>query len=277
MSIIKCPVCNGVLNKVERTYKCGNKHSFDISSKGYTNLMLANQSFSDASGDDKEMILSRKEFFELDKYKCLKCKLLEVINKYVNKEEITFLDIACGEGYYTNFLHENLSKKYKIDTYGIDISRFAIHEANKSKKIKNLENIEYFIANLSRLPFIDKSLDLMLNCFAPIDEKEFYRVLNDNGIYIRVLPGKDHLFGLKSVLYEKPYLNERKEENINGLTLKEELEISEDIKLDSSEDIINLFKMTPYYYKTSKSVMNKLEGMDSLKTTISFVIRIYAK
>ena len=85
------------------------------------------------------------------------------------------------------------------------------------------------------------------------------------------------MFGLKSVLYENPYLNERKEENINGLTLKEELEISEDIKLDSSEDIINLFKMTPYYYKTSKSVMNKLEGMDSLKTTISFVIRIYAK
>ena len=277
MSIIKCPVCNEILNKVERVYKCKNKHSFDISSKGYTNLMLANQSFSDASGDDKEMVLSRKEFFELDKYKCLKFKLLEVINKYVNKEEISFLDIACGEGYYTNFLHENLSKKYKINTYGIDISRFAIHEANKSKKMNNLENIEYFIANLSRLPFIDKSLDLMLNCFAPIDEKEFYRVLNDKGIYIRVLPGKDHLFGLKSVLYENPYLNERKEENIAGLTLKEELEISQEITLENSKDIINLFKMTPYYYKTSKSAMSKLESMDNLNTTISFVIRIYAK
>ena len=277
MSIIKCPVCNQKLNKMDKTYKCANKHSFDISSKGYTNLMLANQSFSDASGDDKEMVLSRKEFFELDKYKCLKNKLLQVINSYLNKEKINFLDIACGEGYYTNFLHENLSKKYEIETYGIDISRFAIHEANKKKRMLELENIEYFIANLSRLPFLDNSLDLLLNCFAPIDEKEFYRVLNKRGIYIRVLPGKDHLYGLKSVLYEKPYLNEKKEENIDGLTLIEEIEIFDDIKLESSKDVVNLFKMTPYYYKTSKEALVKLENTNSLETRISFVIRIYKK
>lgn len=277
VSIIKCPVCNEKLNKIDKTYKCKNKHSFDISTKGYTNLMLANQSFSDASGDDKEMVLSRKEFFELNKYKCLKDKLLEVITKYIHKERISFLDIACGEGYYTNFLHDNLSKKYKINTYGIDISRFAIHEANKSKKMFQLENIEYFIANLSKLPFLDDSLDLLLNCFAPIDQKEFFRVLNDKGIYIRVLPGKDHLYGLKSVLYEKPYLNEKKEENIEGLTLKEEIEILDDIALNSSKDIVNLFKMTPYYYKTSRDALTKLENMKSLETRISFLIRIYQK
>ena len=59
MSIVKCPVCDKTLFKYEKTYKCMNNHSFDISSKGYTNLMLANQSFSDSSGDDKEMILAR--------------------------------------------------------------------------------------------------------------------------------------------------------------------------------------------------------------------------
>ena len=65
MSAIKCPVCNKSLNKVNNVYKCENKHSFDISNKGYCNLLLANQKFSDSSGDDKEMILARKEFFEM--------------------------------------------------------------------------------------------------------------------------------------------------------------------------------------------------------------------
>lgn len=277
MSIIKCPVCGESLIKIEKTYKCKNKHSFDISSKGYTNLILANQSFSDSSGDDKEMVLSRKEFFELDKYKCLKYKLFEVIEKYLNKEKVSFLDIACGEGYYTNFLHENLSKNHEIYTYGIDISRFAIHEANKEKRINAMQNIEYFIANLSRLPFMSDSLDLLLNCFAPIDEKEFFRVLKNEGIYIRVLPGKEHLYGLKSILYENPYFNEKKEENIDGLVLEEEIEVEDDIELESSKDIVNLFKMTPYYYKTSKNVLTKLESTNHLKTKISFLIRVYRK
>ena len=277
MSIIKCPVCNKSLFKYEKVYKCINNHSFDISSKGYTNLMLANQSFSDASGDDKEMILARKDFFTLDKYRVLKEKLLEIVNKYHKREKINFLDIACGEGYYTNYLHENLNKNYKISSYGIDISRFAIHEANKEKRILNLDNIEYFIANLSRLPFIDNSLSLLLNCFAPIDEKEFYRVLDNEGIYIRVLPGKNHLLGLKQVLYDSPYLNEKKDEFIDGLYLKEEIEISDNMILESNNDIMNLFKMTPYYYKTGIEGRKRLENTELLESEISFLIRVYVK
>lgn len=277
MSIVKCPVCDKTLFKYEKTYKCMNNHSFDISSKGYTNLMLANQSFSDSSGDDKEMILARKDFFDLDKYHCLKEKLLELVRKYHKKEKMNFLDIACGEGYYTNFLHRTMSKIYQVKSFGIDISKFAIHEANKKKRMENLENIEYFIANLSKLPFIDNSLSLMLNCFAPIDESEFYRVLDSEGVYIRVLPGKNHLLGLKNILYENAYLNEKKSETIEGLTLMEEVEISDNMVLETNSDIMNLFKMTPYYYKTSLSAIDKLKQLDKLETEISFLIRVYIK
>jgi len=277
MSIVKCPVCSKTLFKYEKVYRCINNNSFDISKKGYTNLILANQSFSDSSGDDKEMILARKDFFNLDKYKILKDNLLMLVGKYHKKEKINFLDIACGEGYYTNFLHQKLSQRYSVNTYGIDISKFAIHEANKKKREENLDNIEYFIANLSRLPFLNESLTLLLNCFAPLDEKEFYRVLETNGIYIRVLPGKEHLLGLKEILYDNVYLNERKEESINGLSLKEEIEIGDIISLDSNEEIMNLFKMTPYYYKSGKDAINRIEKMGKLTTKISFLIRVYIK
>ena len=42
MEKLKCPVCQNNLVKINNTYKCEKNHSYDISSKGYTNMLLAN-------------------------------------------------------------------------------------------------------------------------------------------------------------------------------------------------------------------------------------------
>lgn len=277
MSIIKCPVCNRELNRKDNCYKCTNNHSFDISKKGYTNLLLSNQYHSSNPGDDKDMVLARKEFFKLDKYQSLKLALLRIIGEYHIDNNISFCDIACGEGYYTNFLHKNLSSDFNIETYGIDISKYAIIEAEKMKKEMKLENINYYIANLSYLPFVSSSFSLILNCFAPIDDKEFFRVLKNEGIYIRVLPAEKHLLGLKEILYDDPYLNVAKEEKIYGMKLIKEEIVDDFISLETNKDIMNLFKMTPYYYKTNKKFKKRLEIVNGLNTQISFRIRVYKK
>jgi 23S rRNA (guanine745-N1)-methyltransferase len=261
MKIIKCPVCNNELKREGKSYKCLNNHCFDLAKYDYANLLLANQFHSLNPGDDKEMVIARKEFFKLDKYACLKKALLETILKYQN-EQIVFCDLACGEGYYTNYLHSELLKRREIVSFGIDISKYAIIESSKEKRKMDLDNIEYLIANLNHLPFFDNSFSLLLNCFAPIDEKEFYRVLKNKGIYLRVLPGDDHLY-------------KRKEENLEGFVLEEEILVRDRIKLETNQDILNLFKMTPYYYKTSKESIAKLASLDSLETNISFLIRVY--
>lgn len=277
MGIIKCPVCNKELIRKDNCYKCNSNHSFDISKKGYTNLLLSNQYHSLNPGDDKEMVLARKEFFKLDKYQCLKVALLRIIKEYHMDNNVVFCDIACGEGYYTNFLHKNLSNSFTIETYGIDISKYAIIEAEKMKKEMKLENINYYIANLSYLPFMESSFSLILNCFAPIDDKEFFRVLKSNGIYIRVLPAEKHLLGLKEILYDDPYLNVAKEENIYGMKLIKEEIVDDLINLETNQDIMNLFKMTPYYYKTNKKFKERLGLVDKLDTQVSFRIRVYKK
>lgn len=271
--MLKCPVCNEKLNKVNSSYICKNKHNYDISKYGYTNLLLANHYNSLHPGDDKEMVMARKDFFNSDKYRILKEKLLEILKEYSKKETI-LCDVGCGEGYYTNYLHYNLSKYVDVNTIGIDISKYAIIEA--CKESRNLSNIDYVIANINRLPIINESCDIILNCFAPIDDKEFYRILKDKGVYIRVLPGKNHLFGLKQELYDNPYYNEKKEERLNGFILEKEIDIEDVIELNKKE-IISLFKMTPYYYKSKTSSLDKLEQLYSLKTEISFNIRIYKK
>ena len=56
---------------------------------------------------------------------------------------------------------------------------------------------------------------------------------------------------------------------------KEELKYS--ISLDNSDDIMNLFKMTPYYYKTGREETEKLSRLTDLETAVHFAVEVYEK
>ena len=271
----RCPVCHNELFKDNKTYKCLNNHSFDIASSNYVNLLLPNQHHSTSPGDSKEMILSRVNFFKNDPYNILKTNLSKIINSLFNNENISFLDVACGEGYYTTFIHQNYPNI--INTYGVDISKYGIIECEKKVKSLKLNNISFCIGNLASLPYLDNSFDILLNCFAPMDVNEFSRVLKENGYYIRVLPDKYHLYELKAILYENVILNEMKDQNLQNFNLVDIIHLEDKIKLNSYDEIYNLFTMTPYYYKSSLSSLDKLKKYQKLDLTISFVILIYKK
>lgn len=271
--MLKCPVCHKTLLEKEKQYICINNHSFDKNKKGYTNLLLANQIHSFNPGDNKEMINARVNFLKTDKYHILREKLYEIINKYKNFDNFSFLDIACGEGYYTNYI---MSKFPNAVGQGIDLSKYALINANKNKKELNINNVNYYLASLTKLPFLDESIDIALNCFAPLDEKEFSRVLKKNGIFIRVLPNTYHLWELKEVLYTNVIENKDKDFNFDNFKLLDIKEVEDIISLNN-EEINNLFMMTPYYYKSPIEGSNKLKNLKQLKTRISFKIFIYQK
>ena len=138
MEMLKCPVCQNKLIRIDNTYKCEKNHSYDISSKGYANMLLANHKHSINPGDSKEMILSRVRFLELNYYHVLRKTILETIKKYASWEEFDFCDLACGEGYYTNYIHSELNKDYKVNSVGVDISKYAIIEGCKKKRALKL-------------------------------------------------------------------------------------------------------------------------------------------
>ena len=275
MNYLKCPKCNKQLTKINNSYKCDEGHSYDISKKGYVNMMLANQGHSLESGDKKDMVIARSNFLDSDKYKILRDSLIKVIDDISNDND-TFCDIACGEGYYTNEIHRIISAKKHFSTCGIDISKPAINHASSRKNISKLENINYFVGNMDYLPFLDHSFNITLNCFAPINAQEFNRVTKENGYYIRVLPGEYHLYELKEFLYPEVHLNIPKIEDVEGFSFIKEISVKDIIHLNN-EEILNLFTMTPYYYKTSMESKERLKNLDSLSTQIQFVIRIYKK
>ena len=85
------------------------------------------------------------------------------------------------------------------------------------------------------------------------------------------------MIGLKNILYESPYLNEPNVYALNKFSLEDTKTLEYDITLTSSEQIMALFTMTPYYFKTPAEAVERLRQLEHLDTEIGFEIRDYIK
>lgn len=253
---ILCPVCHLKLSRTQNVYSCQNRHSFDIAKEGYLNLNMRN---SQKTGDNPDMIRARKRFLEKGYYSFLR----EEVNDLLDEKE-SLVDLACGEGYYTSYFKCQ-------DKIGIDLSKSAMKIASKTDK-----STRYLLSSIFRLPLEDKSADKVITIFAPIAKQEIFRILKDDGSFILVKPDVRHLFELKAAVYEKPYLNEVENIEIEGLKLVNEITISQKEKV-AKEDLMDLFMMTPYYNTTSQNDKDKLKEIEELDISFCFLIDIYQK
>ncbi|MBQ7093111.1 MAG: methyltransferase, partial [Clostridia bacterium] len=62
-----------------------------------------------------------------------------------------------------------------------------------------------------------------------------------------------------------------------GLELTEKFDLEQMIHLENNADIDALFKMTPYYYKTSQRDQEKLTKLASLDVLTQFRVLVYRK
>ena len=255
-----CPVCRTKLFALPSQLKCLKGHSFDVAKQGYVNLLLDN-AHNKRHGDDKLMVKSRTDFLEKGYYEPLRKAVCDVVGIGHN-----VLDSGCGEGYYT----EAIARCNSV--CGIDISKDALKVA-----AKRCETVSFAVASIGDIPLKNGSRDVIVNIFAPDNPDEFSRVLCDGGRLINVQPMERHLFGLKSAIYDEPYLNPAVEYERDGFELLSKEELKYSITLDCNEDIISLFKMTPYYYKTGKTDQEKLTKLDTLTTEVEFCILEYQK
>lgn len=267
MSCFMCPVCKCELCSDGKTYICENNHSFDISKDGYVNLLMSQQSSAKRHGDDKLMVRSRRDFLNKGYYKELCDALCECVKSTVKNDGV-IIDVGCGEGYYTDAVRNSFGGK----VFGIDISKDALRYASKAMK-----NAEFAVASAFSLPFKDESADCLINIFAPSAYEDFYRVLKNDGYLIKAVPLENHLWELKCALYNEPYKNKPEKRNDELFELLSLKEIKYQIRITDKEDISNLFRMTPYYYKTGKAEAERLLQLEELITTVHFGLEIYKK
>lgn len=255
-----CPKCASKLIKNEKSFVCENRHSYDIAKQGYVNLMLQGS----VHGDSKEMVVARHRFLNHGYYACLRDKLNEILETI---KPTMLVDLGCGEGYYTSTMA--LSAENSV---GIDLSKDALKIAARSDS-----KSQYVVASIFRLPIETNSVDCITNIFAPTPIDECKRILKEDGIYIRVTPHVFHLYEFKEKLYQEVYKNQIELIEDREFQLVKQIKVEEKIEIDNNEDIQALFMMTPYYWKSSKEVSQKVSSMQELSTTIAFDIQVYQR
>ena len=279
MSLFVCPVCGEKLKRDGARYFCAKNHCFDIASEGYVNLLTAERKRSALPGDDRNMARARRAFLEKGYYGALREALCEELLSRARPDGTVFLDAGCGEGYYTSGLRDALvAANLPARIAGIDISKDILKAAAKrEKRAADGRRIEYAVASSFHLPLGDGGVDILLDCFSPLATDEFLRVLRPGGYFFYVVPAAGHLWELKSAVYDKPYRNEERNTLYPGFDYDAVREIKTRIFLKSNEDITNLFAMTPYFWRTPREGVERLNALDSLETAVEFRIHIFKK
>ena len=270
LSIFACPLCGEKLAIDEQVYRCTSGHCFDKAKEGYVNLLPANRQHASAPGDDKDMVKARTAFLDSGRYTPLKEALCALAAKYAG-ERTALLDAGCGEGYYTEGLSRVIAEKGGR-TGGADLSKAAVKKA-----AKRCREAEIAVSSVYHLPLADGSVDMVTDCFSPLAKEEYRRVLKDGGHFLYVVPGARHLWEMKEVLYEQPYENEVREEAYEGFRLQETVPLSFGIHLEKTEEIMALFRMTPYTWKTPKEGIERLAEQKELGLTAEFRILVYER
>ncbi|MCL1140419.1 23S rRNA (guanine(745)-N(1))-methyltransferase [Shewanella pneumatophori] len=242
--IYRCPLCQQALSKEDKTWCCPANHRFDCAKEGYVNLLPVQKKKSNDPGDNKEMMLARREFLNKGYYQVLSDKVNLLANEYANDPEYG-LDIGCGEGYYSNRLVESLPPGFAL--YGVDISKSALKYA-----AKRYPKIAFSVASAFDMPFPDNSFDFMLRIYAPSLDVELKRVIKSGGILITVCAGPRHHFALKELIYDNPKEHTEASSKIEGFELIHQERILQQLSLTDPVDISNFLKMTPYNWKLTE-------------------------
>ena len=287
LDTLRCPVCGAPMDVDGngRSLTCrgltsdrnpkGKKHLFDGGAGGYVNL-APNHS---GGGDSKEAVRARSSFLRSGYYTPA-AEAIAALARELTPENGLVLDAGCGEGYYSNRVAE---EGYPV--LGVDLSKFAVDTAAKSARRERMNRGQvsstlYAVGSVFELPVADGSFDTVINIFAPCAPTEYARVLKSGGHLIVAGAGERHLFGLKELIYDDPYLNDPRRDlpaEGDGLRLLEVRNVTFTVTVGDPDHREALFSMTPYYWRTSREGHSRLAAAETLVTEVSFDLHIYEK
>jgi 23S rRNA (guanine745-N1)-methyltransferase len=263
-----CPIC-GTRMKITKSgrFICKKEHTFDVSKKGYINLINEAKN----TNYNKELFESRKEILSQGFYLPIAEEINNIVKDYAIKQRLSslnLLDVGCGEGYYSF----NLSQQENINIFAFDISKEAIALATDYPA-----EINWCIADLSNLPFKGRSMDILVDVLTPANYKEFKRVLKNQGLLIKVIPGDEYLKEIRELISEQ--LQSKSYSNKDTVEYTESHIRNSGKKLIcykmpvNEEQVTDFVKMTPM---TSRVDIDSLELSKIKEMTISMEI-IYGK
>lgn len=272
--LFKCPICNSpMLISDLNSLACDSKHCFDLSKKGYLNLLTSNNN----PVYSKELFEARHEVCRAGFYDPLINELSNIISQYQNlicKEKITTLDAGCGEGSHIYDIFKKSKGNLSNIFVGVDISKDSINIA-----ASNNADIIWSVADLARLPFDNRSFDVVLNILSPANYGEFNRILSDKGILIKVVPGAQYLKELRTAIYNKEAISYSNNKVVDYFSQRLDIVDIKNInyKFAVDEELLSHFiKMTPLTWGKSTESLNCIfqKNISSITVDLAIIIGI---
>ena len=266
-----CPLCPSPLTIDAKTWRCdgsgnakGTRHPFDVARQGYVNLLPVQQKKSKAPGDSEASIAARQRFLAAGHYAPLQTLICDTLTHLTKiSSEGSWLDIGCGEGYYTQAIANTLAvTKAANGLIGLDISKPAVSAFAKSSK--QASRLWYqaattqatlplypLVASAAHLPLLAGSIVGISSIFSPILPEVFAEVMADKGYLLIAKPDYGHLSEMRAALFDdvREHDSDKFLPSLEPFfTLLSTSHISTPLSL-SVADLADLMTMTPYAYR----------------------------
>ena len=289
-----CPICQSPLIMGTSVWQCTahnplnsppRYHSFDVAKQRYINLLPVQQKKSKQPGDSEASVLARQRFLQAGFYKNFADTLLDFCQRnlqvHLDSQAINWLDIGCGEGYYTEqFLNLN-----PTTLIAMDISKPAILATTKRLKAHatTQSQIIPLVATASQMPLADSSVTVISSIFSPILPEEFSRLLSDGGYVFIAKPAPNHLIELRQALFDT-VIEHDSDKFIEQMADKFSLMNSEIVTNNivvNAENLGDLLTMTPYSYRAKpekrQALLTQVTHQGEMAITVAFVVYGFRK
>ena len=258
-------------------------------------------------GDSQHSIEARKRFLQAGHYQPLQMLICEQMtgllralneakdnNAYNNSaSDINWLDIGCGEGYYT----QAMAQTGMDALIAADISKPAIVSLAKASKVagqlwyqhdKDAQGtastapIYPLVTSAAHLPLRSNSVAGISSIFSPILPAAFAEVLQEDGYLIIAKPDIDHLTSVRNALFEEVRAHDSDKflvELAPYFTLLHTHQVSTTLNLSTSA-LDDLLTMTPYAYRAridKRQALLTTSQDQPFETTAKFVIYVLQK
>lgn len=303
MPLFICPLCQSPMTPAANTWRCDGSlntkqtsHSFDVARQGYVNLLPVQQKKSKAPGDSQASIEARQRFLNTGYYESLQALVCQQINKLLQhpaetKKPINWLDIGCGEGYYT----VAMAKMGMHNLIAADISKPAVTNLAKTCKatgrlwfqqhqeaLDKTAAVYPLVTNAAHLPLAAQSVKGISSIFSLILPEVFADALVDDGYLVIAKPDAGHLATMREALFDdvREHDSDKFLEVLRPyFTLIDTHRVSSQMVL-SAAHLADLMTMTPYSYRarTEKRIalLNSAEDK-AFHTEAKFVVYVLQK
>ena len=241
-----CPICQENLTLLETSFKCCNRHSFDLAKFGYVNLA---PQIKQSANYDKENFQNRQQILEAGFYQAI----LDAVSDLLASSKTTkiILDIGCGEGFYSRKLQESHPEK---TFYAFDISKDSVQIAAKSE---SNWAVNWFVGDLARLPIKTLAwISYLISFPLPITEN-FVAFLSKDSILIKVIPTKNHLKEIRQKVQDqltnKDYSNQDIKNHFQEHFTILSSQTASLTKSITAEQLQALLSMTPLLFHVDQS------------------------